>query len=98
MYLIFEAKVTDRDAYAATVHQWRPAAHTAERHGGRVLVCGDQVDVIEGTWKPKNLLIVEFPDSTALQGWMGSDDYAGMAEIVNRSADVSVVTVAPHAA
>ncbi len=52
-FLIIDPKVTDRDACIATVHQWHTAAHTAERHGGQLLVCGDQVEVIDGGWKPR---------------------------------------------
>ena len=63
MFLIIDPRIVDRDAYVATVKQWGPAAHTAEAHGGRLLVCGDWVAVIDGAWKPTNLLIVEFPDA-----------------------------------
>ena len=96
MYLIIDPKITDRDAYVATVQKWQPAAHTADHHGGRVLVCGDQVTVIEGDWKPTNLLIVEFPDADAMNNWMQSADYADMMAVVGQSADVSTVTVVPH--
>ena len=93
MFLIIDAKVTNRDAYVETAKQWHPAAHTAERHGGRVLICGDQVEVIEGGWKPKNLLIVQFPDATAMRSWVGSSDYRAMVEVVSQSAEMSTVAV-----
>jgi len=96
MFLIIDPKITDRDAYVATVGQWHPAAHTAERHGGRVLVCGDQVEVINGGWKPKNLLIVQFPDAEAMQSWVGSSDYQEMVEVVSQSAEMSTVAVTTH--
>lgn len=93
MFLIIDAKVTDRDAYVETAKQWHTAAHTAERHGGQVLVCGDQVEVIEGGWKPKNLLIVQFPDAAAMHSWVGSSDYRDMVEVVSQSAEMSTVAV-----
>lgn len=96
MFLIIDAKVTDRDAYVETAKQWHPAAHTAERHGGRLLACGDHVEVIEGDWKPKNLLIVQFPDAGAMRSWVGSSDYREMVEIVSQSAEMSTVAVATH--
>ena len=61
-----------------------------------MLVCGDQVTVVEGDWKPTNLLIVEFPNSDAMNNWMQSADYADMMTIVSQSAEVSTVTVVPH--
>ena len=93
MFLIIDPRIVDRDAYVATVEQWRPAAHTAESYGGRLLVCGDWVAVIDGAWKPTNLLIVEFPDADAMNGWVESSDYAAMVALVSQSAVMSVVAV-----
>ena len=39
MFLIIDAKVTDRDAYVETAKQWTPAAHTAERQGLSETLC-----------------------------------------------------------
>ena len=96
MFLIIDPRIVDRDAYAATVHQWHAAAHTAENHGGRLLVCGDRVAVIDGAWKPTNLLIVEFPDADAMNNWVGSRDYADMVALVSQSAVMSIVAVSTH--
>lgn len=96
MFLIIDAKVTNRDAYVDTAKQWSPAARTAERHGGRLLVCGDQVEVIAGGWKPKNLLIVQFPDAAAMRSWVASSDYREMVEVVSQSAEMSTVAVTTH--
>lgn len=96
MFLIIDPRIVDRDAYVATVKQWRSAAQTATNHGGRLLVCGDWVEVVDGPWKPTNLLIVEFPDGDSLNSWVGSSDYAEMAELVSQSAVMSVVAVTSH--
>ena len=96
MFLIIDAKVTNRDAYVETAQRWAPAAQTAERHGGRLLVCGDHVEVIGGSWKPKNLLIVQFPDAESMRSWVASDDYQEMVRAVNQSAEMSTVAVTPH--
>ena len=96
MYLMIDAQITDRDAYVATVNGWAPAAQTAEQHGGQLLVCGDHVEVIEGSWKPKNLLIVEFPDAESMRNWVASDDYREMVRVVSQSAEMATVAVTPH--
>ena len=96
MFLIIDPRIVDRDAYVATVKQWGPAAHTAEAHGGRLLVCGDWVAVIDGAWKPTNLLIVEFPDAESMNSWVESSDYADMVALVSQSAVMSVVAVSTH--
>ncbi len=94
MYYIMEARVTDRDAYAATVAQWLPKARAAEQHGARIKIAGGHVETVVGDWKPKNLLVIEFPDKDALAEWMGSGDHAEVVELVGQSADVRAVTVA----
>lgn len=94
MFFIMEAMVTDRDTYAATVGQWVPKARSVERYGGKMLVAGGHVDVLAGDWMPKNLLAVEFPDKDALDRWTASDDYADMIELIGRSGDLNIVTVA----
>ena len=56
-------------------------------------ICGGRVEVIVGDWKPKNLLVVEFPDKDALNAWTSSGDYADLVEVVSQSADLRAVTV-----
>ncbi|MFC4020345.1 DUF1330 domain-containing protein [Micromonospora sp. GCM10011542] len=42
--------------------------------GGRFLVHGGAVDVLEGDW-PGDLVIVQFPDLTKAHGWYHSGEY-----------------------
>ncbi|MEU5907365.1 DUF1330 domain-containing protein [Micromonospora sp. NPDC047527] len=42
--------------------------------GGRFLVHGGAVDVLEGNW-PGNLVIIEFPDLPSARSWYDSSDY-----------------------
>ena len=59
-------------------------------------MCGDQVEVIDGDWKLKNLLIVQFPDVDAMHSWVRFTDYDEMVAVVSQSAEMSTVAVSSH--
>jgi len=42
--------------------------------GGRFLVHGGRVEVLEGTW-PGHLIVIEFPDRSRAQAWYHSAAY-----------------------
>jgi uncharacterized protein (DUF1330 family) len=50
-----------RDPAAAETYRARAAASIA-RYGGRYLVRGGTVEVLEGDWAPRAVVIAEFPD------------------------------------
>ncbi len=47
---------------------------TLEPFGGRYLVHGGDLDVIENDW-PGHLIIIEFPDKEHARGWYDSSAY-----------------------
>ena len=49
---------------------------TITAYGGRFVARGGQVDVLEGTWRPTRLVIVEFPSVERAKAWWGSPEYA----------------------
>ena len=57
--------------------------------GGRFLVHGGQVEVLEGTW-PGHLIVIEFPDRAGADDWYSS---AASQEIVGLRTDNSLSDV-----
>jgi len=45
-------------------------------YGGRFLVRGGPVEVLEGDWTPKRLVILEFPSVERAKAWWASTEYA----------------------
>ncbi len=45
-------------------------------YGGRFLVRGGKVEVLEGGWTPKRFVIVEFPSTDKAREWWHSAEYA----------------------
>ena len=51
------------------------AAPSIEHHGGRYVVRGGEVSVLEGEWRPRMLVIAEFPGRDAAERWYRSAEY-----------------------
>jgi uncharacterized protein (DUF1330 family) len=72
VYLISD--VTVRDAEAFEAYRTR-AAPSIAAYGGRYLVRGGAVSVLEGNRRPALLVVVEFPDRESLDRWYASAEY-----------------------
>ena len=68
-YVIYQAEVLDDERYDA----YKPkAAESVASAGGRYLVRGGEVDVLEGDAPAGRTVVVEFPDrETALEWYRG---------------------------
>ena len=72
-YLIVEHLITDEakfDEYRVKV------APMITKHGGRYLTKGNAHTFPEGAhWEPERVVIIEFPDMSALNAWYNSAEY-----------------------
>jgi uncharacterized protein (DUF1330 family) len=66
---------------------------TIEKFGGRFLARGGKHECLEGTWAPTRLVLLEFPDMSALKRWYASPDYAPLIELRQSAAYGDVVTL-----
>jgi uncharacterized protein (DUF1330 family) len=81
-YVISEVEVRD----AAAMESYRTlAAQSIAQYGGRYLVRGGAVELVEGGPPPRTLIIVEFPSMARLREWYASANYAEALK-VRRSA------------
>ena len=48
---------------------------TLEKYGGRFIVRGGPVEVLEGAWRPGRLVIIEFPTAEQARTWWSSPEY-----------------------
>lgn len=63
---------------------------TLEPFGGRFLVHGGDVEVIENDW-PGNLIIIEFPDRRQMRGWYDSPAYQAILALRTDNSQSDVV-------
>lgn len=82
-----------RDADAIAEYRRRNTA-AVEKHGGRFLARGGEVEVLEGPWPHERCVIMEFPDMDAARGWYGSDDYAPLKAMRQAASDTQIILAA----
>ena len=46
------------------------------KHGERYLARGGNIEALEGTWRPRMIIIVEFPSMEQARAWYRSPEYA----------------------
>lgn len=71
-YVISEVEIRPG---AALDEYRRLAAASIERHGGRYLVRGGDLEVLEGSWSGA-AVVVAFESAEQARAWYHSDDYA----------------------
>lgn len=82
--------VEDREALDE-YHKGTPAS--IEAHGGRFVVRGGDVEVLEGDWMPGRVVMVEFANMLALKTWYGSDEYRRLIEIRQSASSSNLIAV-----
>ena len=89
-YVIVDSKVSDPERikeYGAKVRA------TIAAHGGKPIVAGGAIDVLEGDWTPSRLVILEFADADAARAWYNSPEYQEILPIRLEAADDNFLIV-----
>lgn len=89
-YLIADIEVTN----AAGFEEYRalvPAVIVA--HGGRYLVRGGALEVLEGGAPARRRVVLEFPTMAGLKAFWDSPEYATLRELRGRHSNAHIVAV-----
>jgi uncharacterized protein (DUF1330 family) len=90
-YLIVDiARIHDEETYARYRSQVTAGLEAA---GGRYLVRGGDVEVIEGTLRPGRLVIVRFDSIEAARQWWSSPEYEPLRKLREASTSSNMVLV-----
>ena len=89
-YVIVETDVTDPVQY----EQYKAASPAAiAAGGGRFLVRGGELVVLEGDWQPPRLVMLEFKDLEAARRWYASEAYQEAKKLREGAASFCAVAV-----
>jgi uncharacterized protein (DUF1330 family) len=89
-YVIAETDVTDPERY----EQYKAASPAAiAAGGGRFLVRGGELAILEGDWQPTRLVLLEFEDLAAAKRWYESEAYQEAKKLREGAARLRVVAV-----
>jgi len=89
-YVIVETDIHDPEQY----ERYREASPQAVASGGgRFLARGGEVAVLEGEWRPKRLVVLEFEDHEAARRWYASPAYQEAKRLREGAAKLNMVAV-----
>lgn len=89
-YFVVDIEITDPDAYQKYSQQ---TAATLEPYGGKFIVRGGNPETIEGDWKTKRIVILEFPSTEQAKAWYNSPEYTAIIGMRHRSAISKILLV-----
>ena len=89
-YVIVDLEVTDSAGFE-TYRQQVPA--TLARYCGRYIVRGGAAEALEGSWVPKRVVVIEFPDRAAAKAWWSSPEYSAPKALRERTARTKLIVV-----
>jgi uncharacterized protein (DUF1330 family) len=71
-YVVAAETVKDEAMFA----EYRKAVPaTLEAFGGKFIVRGGNLNLLEGEWPHARFVVIEFPSREAAEGWYGSPEY-----------------------
>ncbi len=89
-YFIVDIDITDPTAF----EEYRKAIPaTVEKYGGQFLVRGGRLEVVEGSWRPKRVVVTEFPSLEQAKRWYDSEEYRALKALRLRTSKGNVILV-----
>jgi uncharacterized protein (DUF1330 family) len=89
-YIIVETDISDPEQY----ERYKAASPGAvAAGGGRFIVRGGELAVLEGDWEPSRLVVLEFDDLDAAKAFYESEEYAAARKLREGAATLRMVAV-----
>jgi uncharacterized protein (DUF1330 family) len=89
-YVIIDVDVKDQEQYAQYMKAGQP---TIPAHRGKPLVRGGKVQVWEGAWQPKRMIVLEFKTVEDAHAWWNSSEYKEAKKLREHAAQANVICV-----
>jgi uncharacterized protein (DUF1330 family) len=89
-YIIADVTVTNPEQMAK-YREWSTKA--MQEFGAKVLVRGGEIEVLEGTWQPTRLVVLEFPSRAQAKAMYDSETYATAKDIRKDAGIMRMVVV-----
>jgi uncharacterized protein (DUF1330 family) len=89
-YVVVEIDVTDPVGYE---EYRRIGTPTVAAYGGKFVVRGGKVEVLEGNWTPKRLVVLEFDSVKRAKEWWSSEEYGVAKRVRQKTARTNMIVV-----
>jgi uncharacterized protein (DUF1330 family) len=89
-YLISQIEVHDPKGY----EEYRKLVGASlAKYGGKFIARGGKIDVLEGNWSPKRVVICEFESLERAREWYDSAEYKPAMDIRQKTSDAKIIVV-----
>ena len=88
--IVDTAEVTDQAVFDEYIERV-PAV--VEAHGGKYLVRGGAMEIVQGDWSPRRIVVMEFDSVEQARAWQDSPDYAELKQMLNDCSNTGVILV-----
>jgi uncharacterized protein (DUF1330 family) len=92
-YVVVQIDVDDPVRYA---EYKRLAPASIGAYGGRYVVRGGACEVLEGSWRPPRLVVLEFASVEQARAWWASPEYAPAKALRQASARTEMLLIEGH--
>jgi len=89
-YVIVDMMVKD----TVKIEEYRKLASVSvATHGGKFLVRGGRIEILDGDWNPQRVVVIEFPGMEQAKRWRTSPDYGKACQIRDQAATTRMLLV-----
>ena len=89
-YLVVDCKVIEPARYE---HYKRLAPAAVARYGGRYIARGGETVVLEGSWQPNRVVVLEFPSLEQARAFYDSPEYREARAAREGAAQMNMIAV-----
>ena len=89
-YVVVLLDVHDTERY---LEYARAASAIEAKYGGRALVAGDAVEVVEGTWPAERTVVLQFPSVEAARAWYADPEYQALLPLRHDATDSRILFI-----
>ena len=89
-YVIVDVKIKDFEMYES-YKRLTPA--TLAAYDGKFIVRGGQTEILEGSWQPGRVVVLEFPTMDRAREWWNSEIYSKAKVIRQKAADTQMILI-----
>ncbi len=89
-YVIVEIDIIDPAGFE---EYKKLASATVEKYGGKYIVRGGRTEVLEGDWKPKRIVVLQFESMQRAKDWLNCEDYREPRKMRHRTAKTRMILV-----
>ena len=90
-YVVVDIEVTDPTGFQEYLNVAGPIV---AKYGGRLLAAGPPATLLEGSWQPKGVTLIEFPSVERAQQWHTAPEYQIPKQLRQRAAKCHIVLLA----